>query len=265
MKRKFAILLIVIASFVFNAFAQTPVEKAWSILDAGLKDSNEDDRATAVRVLGLLQDDKKAQEQAELALQDKSPTVRIAGCNALRQMHSVDSAAKVHELLKDKESPVVLAAAHALIGLNDPLGYEVFFAILTGERKSGEGLLDDQKKMLSDPKKMAQFGFDQGVGFIPFASVGIGTFRALTKDDSSPVRAAAAVSLAKDPDARSGEALVAAAADKKPVVRAAAIDAIAHRDDASLLPGITAAMDDKVDTVRYTAAAAVIRLSAQKK
>jgi len=265
-KRQFAVLLVIIASLgCCSSFAQSPVEKAWTILDAGFKDSNDSDRATAVRVLGLLQNNKKAQEQAELALQDKDSIVRVAGANALRQMHSVESIAKLKELLKDKESPVVLAAANALKNLGDPTGYEVFYAILTGERKSGAGLLDDQKKMLSDPKKMAQFGFEQGIGYIPFASVGIGAIKAFTKDDSSPVRAAAAISLAKDPDPKSGEALVAAAADKKEIVRAAALDAIAQRDDPSLLPGIMAAMDDKEDQVKYTAAAAVIRLSAKQK
>ena len=48
----------------------------------------------------------------------------------------------------------------------------------------------DQKKMLSDPKKMAQFGFEEGIGFIPFAGVGLGAVKAFTKDDVSPVRAA---------------------------------------------------------------------------
>jgi len=264
-KRQFAVLLVIIASLGCTSFAQSPVAKAWTILDAGVKDSNDSDRATAVRVLGLIQNDKKAREQAELALQDKDSIVRVAGANALRQMHSVESIAKLKELLKDKESPVVLAAANALKNLGDPTGYEVFYAILTGERKSGAGLLDDQKKMLSDPKKMAQFGFEQGIGYIPFASVGIGAIKAFTKDDSSPVRAAAAISLAKDPDPKSGEALVAAAADKKEIVRAAALDAIAQRDDPSLLPGIMAAMDDKEDQVKYTAAAAVIRLSAKQK
>ena len=69
-----------------------------------------------------------------------------------------------------------LAAAHSLIELGDPLGYNVYYAILIGERKSGQGLLDKQKKMLSDPKKMARFGFEQGIGFVPFASIGYNAF-----------------------------------------------------------------------------------------
>ena len=69
---------------------------------------------------------------------------------------------------------VVVAGARALIALGDLYRYNVYYAVLTGERKSGEALLEDQKKMLKDPKKMAQFGFKQGIGFIPFAGLGYG-------------------------------------------------------------------------------------------
>ena len=71
---------------------------------------------------------------------------------------------------------------------------------MIGEKKSGAGLLDEQKKMLNDPKKMAQFGFEQGIGFVPFAGLGYGALKALRKDDESPVQAAAAKMLLKDPD-----------------------------------------------------------------
>src|SRR5882762_8317679 len=66
-------------------------------------------------------------------------------------------------------------------------------------------MMKDQKKRLKDPKKIAQFGFEQGIGFIPFAGGGMGVFKAVTKDAAAPVRAAAAKILAKDPDAKSGE------------------------------------------------------------
>jgi len=148
-----------------------------------------------------------------------------------------------------------------LKSLGDEKGYEVYFAILTGERKSGEGLLDDQKKMLHDPKKMAQFGVEQGLGFVPFAGIALGAFKALRKDDTSPVRAGAAMALASDPDPRSGEALVAAASDKSVIVQAAALNAIALRNDPKLITAIVPMMKDDKDIVRYTAAAAVVRLS----
>jgi len=42
--------------------------------------------------------------------------------------------------------------------------------------------------MLNDPKKLAIFGFEQGVGFIPFGGLTLSAFRSLTKDDISPIR-----------------------------------------------------------------------------
>ena len=115
--------------------------------------------------------------------------------------------------------------------------------------------------MLSDPKKMAQFGFETGVGFIPFGGLGYGIFKTFTKDDVSPVRAAAAQVLAKDPDPKSGQALVDATTDKSWMVRAAALDALAERGERSLEPKIVGCLDDDKTVVKYTAAAAVISLS----
>lgn len=250
-----------VLALVGVAPGQNPEEKAWQVLQKGLHDSNVAERVVATRVLGLIPDDSRAVGMAEQALQDKAPAVRAAAATALGQMGARGSAPKLREALKDKEVSVVMAAAHALRKLGDPMGYEVYYAVLTGERKTGAGLLDEQKTMLKDPKKMASFGFAQGIGYVPYASIGVGVVKAIKKDDISPVRAAAASALASDPDPRSGQALVRAASDKSWVVRAAALDAIARRGDASLLETIVPRMADEKDAVRYTAAAAIVRLS----
>ena len=100
---------------------------------------------------------------------------------------------------------------------------------------------------------------------MPYAGIAMGVFKAIHKDDTSPLRAVAAVALVSDPDPRSGQALVTAASDKSVIVQAAALDAIALRDDASLIPAIVPLMKDEKDVVRYTAAAAVVRLSKVEK
>ena len=253
-------LFIVIAA-VGVARAQTPEQDAWGILEKGTADSNGEERALAVRVLGLVPDDPRAIEMAETALQDKDADVRLAGAAALGKMGAKGSTLKLHELLKDTDAPVVIAAAHALKALGDPIAYEVYYAILTGERKTGEGLMDQQKKLLHDPKKMAQLGVEGGVGFVPFGGAALTAFKMVRKDDISPVRAGAAAALASDPDAKSGQALVEAASDKSEIVRVAALDSIALRNDASLLTAIVPMLKDEKNGVRYTAAAAVIRLS----
>jgi len=163
--------------------------------------------------------------------------------------------------VKDKEVEVVMSAAASLKRLGDPAGYEVYYAVLAEPAKGGRSLLDNQKKMLKDPKKMAQFGFDQGVGFIPFAGVGLTAINMLTKDDVSPVRAAAAKMLASDPDPRSREALAGATADKSWIVRAAALDAIAKRGDNTLVDKIYMALSDQKDIVRFKAAVTIARLT----
>jgi HEAT repeat protein len=239
-----------------------PKAQAWSVLYAGLSDKSTDKRSTAVQVLGLLPGDAQAEKAAVDALADSRPEVRAAAAQALGDMKAKGAAPKLVEMFNDKEPAVIMAAAHALIELGDNRGFNVYYAILTGEQKSGTSLMDEQKKMLNDPKKMAQFGFEQGIGFIPFAGMGYGAFKMLTKDTTSPVLAAAALTLAKDPDPKSGQALATTAAENKSwIVRAAALNAMALRGETALLPTAEAQLGDPKEEVRYSAAAAVIRLT----
>jgi HEAT repeat protein len=165
-------------------------------------------------------------------------------------------------MINDPEPSVILASAHSLIILGDNRGYDVYYAVLTGERKTGTSLTDQQKKALKDPKKMAGLGFQVGMGFIPFGGMAVSGFKLLTKDDTSPVLAAAALTLAKDPDPKSGQALAnAAEQQEKWLVRAAAFDAIAKRGDPSLLHVAVDGLQDKQEEVQYSAAGAVIRLT----
>jgi hypothetical protein len=252
---------VLIAGIVAQA-VDSPIDRAWSTLQMGATDKDKDQRAAAVRVLGLIENNAKAAEMATNALKDDSPDVRAAGAEALGKMKAKSSIPKLQDLAQnDKEPAVVLASGRSLVALGDPSGYGVYYAILTGEQKTGQGLMDEQKKMLHDPKKMAQFGFEQGIGFIPFAGMGYTAIKTLTKDDISPVRAAAAKILADDKDPKSGKALVTAASDKSWVVRVAALDAISHRNDPLLSPQIETCLADDKDIVRYTAAAAIVHLN----
>jgi HEAT repeat protein len=244
-----------------SMFAQRPVDRAWTILKSGLADKGFEQRARAARVLGLLEDNSQAEDLALKSLADEKPEVRSAAASALGQMKAKSAVPKLVATLKEEQDvSVVIAGARSLIALGEPLGYSLYYAVLTGEKKSGESLMDQQKKLLSDPKKMGQLGFAAGIGFVPFASIGYGAIKTLSKDDVSPVRAAAAKILAKDPDPKSTAALVEAASDKSWIVRVAAIDALSERGDSSVLPRIEPKMDDEKAAVRFTAAAAVIHL-----
>jgi HEAT repeat protein len=243
---------------------KAPKEEAWHILDTACAGEKTSDRATAIRVLGLMPNDAKALKLGEKALSDDKPEVRSAAAAALGDMKSRTSIPKLREALDDNDPSVALAAAHSLELMHDDSAYEVYYEVLTGQRKAGRGLIASETSVLKDPKKMAQLGFEQGIGFIPFAGIGWGAIKAITKDDSSPVRAAAAQVLAKDPDPATTKALGDAAGDKSWLVRAAALEALAKRGDPSVLDTVKLYMSDEKDAVKYTAAAAVLRLTAIK-
>ena len=243
---------------------QTPKEVAWQILDTACTGDKTSDRATAIRVLGLMPNNAKGLKLAEKALKDDKPEVRSAAAAALGDMKSRASIPKLRAALDDNDPSVALAAAHSLELMHDDSAYEVYYEVLTGQRKAGRGLIASETSILKDPKKVAQLGFEEGIGFIPFAGIGWGAIKAITKDDSSPVRAAAAKVLAKDPDPAATKALVDAVGDKSWLVRAAALEALAKRGDASVLDTVQLYVSDEKDAVKYTAAAAVLRLMAIK-
>ena len=164
--------------------------------------------------------------------------------------------------MDDPDPSVALAAAHSLDLMHDNSAYEVYYEILNGERKAGKGLIASQTSMLRDPKKMAEFGFEEGIGFIPFAGIGWGAIKAIRKDDSSPVRAAAARVLARDPDPATTKALIEATGDNSWIVQVAALEALAKRNDPSALSTVDRYMSDENAAIKFTAAAAVIHLTA---
>lgn len=242
--------------------AQAQEQTAWTVLNTGLKDNSTDVRAIAAHVLGELNGNAKAKDAAISALKnDKQAVVRAAAAQSLGEMGAKDAIADLHATFQDTDPLVIIAAAHSLIELGDNSGYNVYYAVLTGGQKTGQSLTEQQKKMLKDPKKMAALGVQAGIGFIPFGGLAMGGYKLLTRDDTSPVLAAAALMLAKDPDPKSGKALADASANKdKWLVRAAAFDAIARRGDPALLDAAEAGLQDDKDQVKISAAAAVIRL-----
>ena len=157
--------------------------------------ANCDRRAKAVRALGLLTGSAEAEKAAVQGLQDEKPNVRLAAAAALGSMHAEQAAGNVEEALGDSEPSVVLAAANSLLLLHDDVGYDTYYEVLTGEKRASKGLIKDQPDTLKDKKKMAQLGFEEGIGFIPFAGIGYEVFKTVTKDDSSPLHAAAATKL----------------------------------------------------------------------
>jgi HEAT repeat protein len=242
---------------------ESPRHKAWDMLLTAAFSQRTSERTDGVRALGLLRNNSQARQLAEYALNDSNSDVRRAAATALGQMYAKESIPKLESALSDKKIPVVMAAAQSLRELKaDKSAYAVYYDLLTGERKANDGLIARQLETLKDPKVLAEIGFSEGIGFVPFAGIGWDAWRTVHKKDPNPVRAVAATLLAHDPDPSTGNALVKATNDKDWIVRAAAIEAIAERGDPLLLPHVVEKFSDKNAKVRFSAAAAVIHLSA---
>ena len=209
----------------------TPRHRAWDMLLTASLSQRASERVNGVRALGLLQGDSQARELAEYALTDRNAEVRRAAATALGQMGAKESIPKLEAALSDK---------------------------------AGDGFIAQQLKTLKDPKQMAEIGFSEGIGFVPYAGIGWDAWRTMHKKDPNPVRARVASLLAHDPDPACAAALVKATNDKNWIVRAAAVEAIAQRGDRSLLAHVVEKFSDKNPRVRYSAAAAVIRLGAME-
>ncbi len=241
--------------------ALSPVDGSWQLLEAGVKSEKAGERTIASQALGLLHGNARAGQLAERGLDDNKPEVRAAAAEALGKIGSANSIDKLKKMLDDKDNKVVLSAAQALIELNNNDGYEVYYEILTGERKAGSGLIASQEAMLKDPRRLFALGFHEGLGFVPFGGIGWEAFKTITKDDVSPLRAAAARKLAQDPDPATTKALITATGDKNWLVRAAALEALALRGDPSAAKTAAIYLYDDRPEVKYSAAAAVIRLT----
>jgi HEAT repeat protein len=245
------------------ALAETPQEQAWRILQTGAAERSPEARVTAIGALGLVLRNPQAAAIVEKALEDEKPEVRAASAHALGQMLYAPSISKLRKALTDKEDSVVAAAAQALIRLKDPAGYELYYSVLTGERKKGQGLISRGVDLLRDPKKVAEFSLKEAIGFLPYGAYGLSAVEFIEgqERDVSYAKAVAAKFLADDPDPQSGEALARAVSNRSWLVRESALEAIAKRADPSLLTTVQAAMSDEKDRVRYQAAAAVLRLT----
>ncbi len=243
--------------------ASKPVkDQAWDLLQSGLKEDSTVKRATAVRVLSLLTGETRAVTLACRALSDPKAQVRVAAATALGELHAKSAIPKLAAALSDKEPVVVLAAAHSLLTMKDMTAYQAYYEILTGERKGSKGVVAGEIDTLKDPKQLALLGFQEGIGFVPFAGIGYAAIKTMVKDDSSPVRAAAARVLADDPDPATDDALIqAATGDKSQLVRTAALDSLSRRGHPAVADRIAPAMSDDRDAVKYTAAAAIVHLN----
>jgi len=247
------------------ALAQDPGQRAWEILEEGHNSQKARERANSAHALGQLKGNLHAIDLAEQAITDKQSEVRAAAAIALGNLGSRHSIPLLKRALEDKSVQVNFAASSALLSLGDPSGYSIYYEVLIGERKTGEGAVVEEKRLVRDPKAMALMGMGVAMGFAPYAGYGWAFYEVLSKDYGGPVRLDAVQKLGNDPDPQVEAALVKAASDKNTKVRVAALEAIGSRGDPHLLDMVVRHLSDRDQLARCTAAAAVILLSAGKK
>ena len=242
-----------------------PPEQAWPVLQEGLQSDKASHRIPAVQALSLMTRDHRATEAALHALQDKDEHVREAAAVSLGQLRVYSAIPALTEALNDPQISVNLAAAHSLFLLKDKKAYDVYYAILMGDRKSTEGLLQSQLDRLKDPKQLAKIGFEEGIGFVPFGGMGYEAYRQIQSKGGDPVRAQAARFLAHDPDSVSEDALVQVAlTDKSESVRLAALDSLAERGDPHCIDRLALNLSDSKNAVRYRTSATILHLQLGK-
>lgn len=244
-----------------SAPAPSNLDRAWAILDQAVASTDTDKRVKAVHALGLVPGNEKVVKMAEKALSDPNADVRTEAATALGKMNAESARQPLRDALNDNELKVQLAAASALYALKDPAAYDVYYAMLTGQRKSKTGLLQSQVDTLHDRKQMEKLAFETGIGFVPFGSMAYEAWKTISRDDSAAVLVQAVQRLATDADPKSEEAIRQATFDAKWQVRAAAVAALANRGRPSALDSVASSMQDENDAVVYEAAAAVIYLS----
>ena len=256
-----ALLLVSLHLFSTDPATPQPRQQAWAVLNSGLAQTKAQHRVEAVRALSLVTGESAAVKLALHALADDNTEVRAAAATTLGQLHATSAVPELRQALSDKEIAVVLAASHALYQLRDKSAYGVYYAILMGDKKTSDGLIQSQLDRLKDPKKVALLGFQEGMGFVPYGGIGVEAYR-VAKNDNSQVRAVAARFLAHDPDPMSGDALVQIAlADNNATVRQAALDALAERGDATCIERLQRNLSDPKVAVRYRTAATILHLS----
>ncbi len=242
---------------------ENPEQQAWDLLEKAVHSDKVSERTTSVSALSLLPDNTHALKLAEAALLDDKAEVRAAAAVTLGELRSKSSIPKLRSMLEDKDPSVVLAATHALQQMHDEAAYDVYYEILTGERKVSKGLIASQTSILHDPKKLAKLGIEEGISnAVPFGGFGVEAYRLMSKNEGARLRASAARELADDPDPASTKALTNAAGDNDWTVRASALEALAKRGDPSALKTVELYMYDDRSEVKYNAAAATLRLLA---
>ncbi len=267
MRSRAFLCIVYLAGGTFVLPAQ-PSLTAWDVLTAGLADGNPDHRKQAVAALSAIGPAPRAVKAVEDVLANAKETdLRQTAAASLAEMKATAAIPALRTALDDPSGEVAFSAAKALWDLGDPSGKATFQEILTRERKDSKsfvgGALDEAKRTLHDPKKIAAMGAKEASGALlgPYY-MGFTVARDAMKDSGAPGRALAAQYLSKDCDARAVQLLEWALKDDTSwLVKAAAARGLGKCGDEPAIAILETHLHSSHESLRFQAAAAIIRLS----
>jgi len=245
-----------------------PDKTAWEVLKQGLAEKNVDKHRQALTAIGSIGPVPEGVQLVEQALKtDMDPLIRQTAAAVLGQMKSTQSIPALKAAMDDSEGEVAFAAAKALWDIGDKSGRGLIEDVLTGQEKTGEGMVtgakrDAQRKM-HDPKALTMMGLKEASGALlgPF-NIGIIAAEQAFKYSSSGGRTLAIALLAEDCDAQTVRLLDwSFTNDKSWTVKAAAAKGLGKCGSSDAIPKLETALSDSHAAVKAMSAAAIIRLS----
>ncbi|HEV2500221.1 MAG TPA: HEAT repeat domain-containing protein [Terriglobia bacterium] len=250
-----------------QASATNSRDAAWSILRAGMTDSNSINRSEAIEAIGTIGPTSAAVGAVEQGFEDKDPLVRQTTATVLGGMKSRRAIPSLETALHDQSPQVRLAAAHSLWELGDrSASRQILIEVLSRRVKTSDNFVAQEigtaKRDIHNPNALAKIGITQGAEALlgPFG-MGVGFAEDVFKDQGAVGQSLAASLLAADSSPASLTALEEALLDENAGVRAAAAEALGRRANRSAIPDLGPLLHDRSAGPRFMAAAAIIRLT----
>ena len=265
------ILIVILLAGILDAQpASSPtVDRARSILLAGLGDKDPEVRAQAMQALGMVGHNEEMIKGLVNHLEDKDVKVRIAAISTLVDLKENSAIVPLQKrLIVDDVPEVAFSAAKALYLLKDPQGKIALDAMFAKEMKTGSNMIRtkvrDLMRTVKTPRSAMLFALRNGVGYIPFPGLGEGVGAALDllTDGDLSARANVLLMMVTDKSEENKTMVTTALTDSDWTVRAVGIQSIAMLNWVEFLPKVESLMDDKKEKVRFRAAAAYLRLTA---
>jgi len=250
------------------AFAQ-PEVTSWNVLRDGYHEKFIDTRKQSLTAVGSIGETPEVIKLLSEALRDDDLELRQTAAAVMGQMKCLGCIPALKVALDDESGEVSFAAAKALWDMGDRSGRPMLEQVLTGEVKSGPGLIESAKRQarttLHDKKAIAFIGAKEATSILlgP-ASLGVTAAEMALKDGQGGGRTLSATMLGEACDAKTLALLEQElVTEKNWAVKAAVARSIGRCGNKDAIPVLEQLLSESHALVRFMAAAGVVRLSNQ--